>query len=74
MASMKKISPFVSEHNNLNRDNYGYFANQSHTNWTLRTPRVSEHGAYEPNSEKIPVSAWFGSALVVGCIFLAMFL
>ncbi len=71
---MKKINPFVSENNSFNRDNYGYFANVSNANWTLRSPRVSEHGAYEPNSDKIPVSAWFGCALVVGCIFLAMFL
>jgi hypothetical protein len=74
MIKMKNTNFFVSENNNLNRDNYGYFANQSHSNWTLRTPRVREHGAYEPNSDKIPVSAWFGSALFVGCIFLAMFL
>lgn len=71
---MKKTSPFVSEDNSLNRGNYGYFANQSHSNWTLRTSRVSQFGAYEPDSDKIPLSAWFGMALVIGCIFLALFL
>ena len=62
----------------MKRTNYGYFADVSHPNWTLRTPRQGSwhiaKGAYEPNSDKIPVSAWFGCALVVGCIFLAMFL
>jgi hypothetical protein len=71
---MKKTNPFVSENNDLNRGNYGYFANQSHSNWTLRTSRVSQFGAYEPDSDKIPLSAWFGMALVIGCIFLALFL
>ena len=71
---MKKTNPFVSENNSLNRDNYGYFANQSHSNWTLRTSRVSQFGAYDPDSDKIPLSAWFGMALVIGCIFLALFL
>lgn len=75
---MKNIEYFVSENNNLNRDNYGYFADQSTANWTLRTNRVGSwnlaSGSYESNSEKIPLSAWFGSALVVGCIFLAFFL
>jgi hypothetical protein len=76
---MKKIKPFVTESNpDLNRTNYGYFADQSKPNWTLRTPRVGSWsvacGSYEPNSEKIPARAWFGVALVLGCIFLAMFL
>jgi hypothetical protein len=75
---MKHIDYFVTENNNLNRDNYGYFANQSKSNWTLRNQRVGSWnlacGSYEPNSEKIPVRAWFGAALVLGCIFLAMFL
>ena len=69
---------FVNESNDLNRGNYGYFADQSKSNWTLRYNRVGSWnlacGSYEPDSEKIPKSAWFGSALVVGCIFLALFL
>lgn len=71
---MKRTNPFVSENNNLNRGNYGYFADQSHSNWTLRTTSKITFGAYEPDSDKIPLSAWFGAALVVGCIFLALFL
>jgi len=71
---MKRINPFVSENNNLNRSNYGYFADQSHSNWTLRTSSQLRLGAYEPNSDKIPLSAWFGMTLVIGCILLAMFL
>jgi site-specific DNA-adenine methylase len=75
---MKHINYFAKENNELNRDNYGYFANQSSSNWTLRTQRVGSWnlacGSYEPNSEKIPVRAWFGAALVLGCIFLAMFM
>jgi len=71
---MKRTNPFVSEDNSLNRDNYGYFANQSHSNWTLRTSNQLRFGYYEPDSDKIPMSAWFGMALVVGCIFLALFL
>ena len=58
----------------MKRTNYGYFADVSDSNWTLRTSRVSKYGAYEPNSDKIPVSAWLGCALSVGCIVLAMFL
>jgi hypothetical protein len=76
MIKMKNY--FVSENNDLNRGNYGYFADQSKSNWTLRTQRVGSWnvacGSYEPDSEKIPVSAWFGAALVLGCIFLALFL
>ena len=71
---MKRTNPFVSENNNLNRSNYGYFADQSHSNWTLRTSSRLRLGAYEPDSDKIPLSAWFGMTLVVGCIFLALFL
>ena len=71
---MKRTNYFVSENNNLNRDNYGYFADQSHSNWTLRMTNRSKFGAYEPDSDKIPLSAWFGVALVFGCIFLALFL
>ena len=62
----------------MKKTNYGYLPDYSSSNWTLRTQRVGSWnlacGSYEPNSEKIPVSAWFGSALVVGCIFLALFL
>jgi hypothetical protein len=75
---MKNIDYFVGENNNLNRTNYGYFADQSHSNWTLKTPRVGSwnlaKGSYSPDSDKIPLSAWFGSALVVACMFLAMFI
>jgi hypothetical protein len=76
MIKMKNI--FVSENNNLNRDNWGYLPDYTKQNWTMRYNRVGSWnlacGSYEPNSEKIPVSAWFGAALVVGCIFLALFL
>ena len=71
---MKKPNYFVNESNNLNRNNWGYFADQSNQNWTLRMSSRSRFGAYEPDSDKIPVSAWFGSALVVGCIVAAFFL
>lgn len=75
---MKNTNFFVSENNNLNRDNYGYLPNHSHSNWTLRTNRVGSWsvacGSYEPDSDKIPFSAWIGAALAVGCIFLALFL
>ena len=71
---MKKTNYFVNESNDLNRGNYGYFADQSHSNWTLRTSSKIKFGAYEPDSDKIPVSAWFGAALVVGCIVAALFL
>ena len=71
---MKKTNYFVNESHDLNRNNWGYFADQSNQNWTLRTLSTSKFGAYEPDSDKIPVSAWFGSALVVGCIVLALFL
>jgi hypothetical protein len=77
MINMKN-NYFVSENNNLNRDNYGYFADQSKSNWTLKTQRVGSWntacGAYEPDSDKIPKSAWVGVVLSVGCIFLALFL
>ena len=76
MIKMKDY--FVSENNNLNRTNWGYLPDYSSQNWTMRYNRVGSWntacGAYEPNSEKIPKAAWFGSALVVGCIFLALFL
>jgi hypothetical protein len=75
---MKNIEYFVNEDNNLSRTNYGYFVDQSHSNWTLRTQRVGSWnlccGSYEKDSDKIPKSAWFGVALVVGCMFLALFL
>ena len=71
---MKKPNYFVNESNDLNRGNWGYFADQSSQNWTLRMSSRSRFGAYEPDSDKIPVSAWFGAALVVGCIVLALFL
>jgi hypothetical protein len=71
---MKKPNYFVNECNDLNRNNWGYFADQSSQNWTLRTLSKSKFGAYEPDSDKIPLSAWFGAALVVSCIFLALFL
>lgn len=62
----------------MKKTNWGYLPDYSNQNWTLRTPRVGSWnlacGAYEKDSEKIPLSAWFGAALVVGCIFLALFL
>lgn len=69
---------FVNDNNDLNRGNYGYFANQSKSNWTLKTQRVGSWnlacGAYKPDSDKIPKSAWIGVVLSVGSIFLALFL
>jgi hypothetical protein len=69
---------FVSDDNNLNRDNWGYLPDYSKQNWTLKYKRVGSWtvacGSYAPDSDKIPKSAWFGAALAVGCIFLALFL
>ena len=60
----------------MKRTNYGYLPDYSSSNWTLRTQRTSNwvNKNYAPDDEKIPLSAWFGAALVVGCIVLALFL
>jgi hypothetical protein len=76
MIKMKNY--FVSEKNNLNRDNYGYLPDYSKQNWTLRYNRVGSWntacGSYEPDSDKIPLSAWFGAALFFACVFAAFFI
>ena len=76
MTNMKDY--FVSENNDLNRTNWGYLPDYSSQNWTMRYNRVGSWntacGAYEPDSDKIPKSAWIGVVLSVGCIFLALFL
>jgi hypothetical protein len=76
MIKMKNY--FVSDDNNLNRTNWGYLPDYSKQNWTMRYNRVGSWntacGSYEPDSDKIPKSAWIGVVLSVGCIFLALFL
>ena len=76
MIKMKNY--FVTENNDLNRTNWGYLPDYSSQNWTMRYNRVGSWntacGAYEPDSDKIPKSAWIGVVLSVGCIFLALFL
>ncbi len=45
-----------------------------HSNWTLRTPRVSKwdgQGSWEKDSSRIPVGAWLGAFVVVG-LFIAV--
>ena len=62
----------------MKNGNWGYLPDYSHSNWTLKTPRVGSWnlacGSYAKDSEKIPVSAWFGAALVLCCAFTAFFI
>jgi len=64
--------------NNMKKTNWGYLPDYSNQNWTLRTPRVGSwnlaSGSYAKDSEKIPVKAWFGLALVLACMFAALFI
>jgi hypothetical protein len=78
MIKMKNTNFFVSEDNNLNRTNWGYLPDYSKQNWTLKYNRVGSWtvacGSYEPDSDKIPLSAWFGAALFFACVFAAFFI
>lgn len=43
-----------------------------HSNFTMRTPRVSKYdgkGAWAPNSTKIPLRGWIGGAVAVIVLF-----
>jgi len=45
---------------------------RSHSNWTGRTPRTHDWGgAWQPDSNRIPVMGWIGAAAFLGvCYFL----
>lgn len=48
----------------------------SHSNHTLRFPRVSKYdgvGAWAKDSSRIPVRAWLGAVVVVGLFFAVAF-
>ena len=57
--------------------NWAGFTDLSHSNWTLRFPRVSKwdgQGAWAKDSRRIPVGAWLGAFVVVGLFFAVAFI
>lgn len=54
--------------------NWNHSTDLSHSNWTLRFPRVSKwdgQGAWAKDSSRIPPGAWLGAAVVIG-LFVAV--
>jgi hypothetical protein len=51
-------------------DNWGYLPDYSHQNHTLKFSRRARNAdTYERADDRIPLSAWFGAAIVVAALF-----